>query len=255
MGINPTMTDASELKPKKILFIHHSTGENLLNYGNVRKLLKQKDSEIEFWDHGYNLSPKFPTLIAKFGLTFQTGLSDNNGKITGTDYNLVISNDSPKEYAEIFARENTDPTLKEILKYDIIIFKNCFPTTKIDSDKKLEEDISYYNQIRESLKKYPDKTFIVFTPPPLRKEVTKPEWAERARKLADYMDSENFVNSDDNLKVFNFFDLLADNSGENNNVLKRNYTNWFYRDSHPNKKANIEIAPVFVDYILKVITN
>ncbi|MBI3366881.1 hypothetical protein HY041_04625, partial [Candidatus Roizmanbacteria bacterium] len=40
----------------KTLFLHHSTGANLLNEGNVRKLLARLSPEIELWDHGYSLS-------------------------------------------------------------------------------------------------------------------------------------------------------------------------------------------------------
>jgi len=123
-------------KPIKVLFIHHSTGGNLIKQGSLRKLIKKINPDMEFWDHGYNL---YSNPLAKFlaTFTFHTGLSDDKGKMTGADYNLIISNNSPKEYAEIFSREQNDPTLQAILRYDIIAFKNCFPTTKIESENNL----------------------------------------------------------------------------------------------------------------------
>jgi len=101
-------------KKVRVLFIHHSTGELLLFFGKIRKLLKEKTPNVEFWDHGYNLySPKI--LAPIFGpITFQTGLSDGNGKITGKDFDINISNNSPREYAEIFSRRHDDFTLKNI---------------------------------------------------------------------------------------------------------------------------------------------
>ncbi len=250
--MQPMTSTAKDLESlTKILFIHHSTGGNLIRQGNLRKLLFEKDPSIELWDHGYNLysSKFFSKLLAPY--TFRTGISNSKGTMTGEDYDIVISNNSPKEYAEIFSRDPTDPTLKNILSYDVILFKNCFPTSKIDSDTKLAEHIKYYNQIRDSLKKYPEKKFIVFTPPPLRSEATQPEYAHRARALADYMTSDSYVKESDNLKVFDFFDLLADREGENTDMLKRKYASWIFIDSHPNKLANEDIAPILVEFILR----
>lgn len=237
-----------------ILFIHHSTGGNLLHQGEVRKLLYEKSDSVAFWDHGYNLYAIYPKLLANIG-TFHTGLSDENGIITGTDFNIILSNNTPKEYAEIFNRESTDPTLSKILQFDIIIFKNCFPTTHITSDEKLSEIMKYYEQIRTGVSRFADKKFMVFTPPPLRSESTKPEYAQRARVLAQWMISPAFFNPASNLSVFDFYSYLSDGEGKNKNMLRREYSPWFFKDSHPNKKANIAIAPRFVAFISKVVND
>lgn len=229
-------------KHTKILFIHHSTGGLLLRFGNVRKLLHQKAPDIELWDHSYNYNPSFFSQLFKF----KTGLSDGNGKVLGKDFDLIISNDSPKEYAELFSRQPTDPTLKAILDFDCIIIKNCFPTTRIETEKQLEEHKKYYAQIINSLTKYPN-LFIIFTPPPLRRENTKSEWAQRARELANWLVKQEKKN----VKVFDFFDLLADKEGPNANMLKRAYCFPFIPDSHPNIKANQEIGKVFVDFLVE----
>jgi len=234
---------------KNILFIHHSTGGNLLSQGEVRKLLIAKSDDVAFWDHGYNLYPSL--LLSKIlgPITFRTGLSDPKGRQTSEDFDIVISNNSPREYAEIFNREISDPTLSKILKFDTIIFKNCFPTTKIESDEQLEEIIEYYKKVKTGVERFPEKTFVVFTPPPVRAEVTKPESAKRARKLADWMNSTEFISTSSNLKVFDFYSLLADLKGENANMLRRDYVPLIYLDSHPNRKANQQIAPMFVEFI------
>src|SRR3989339_1226319 len=106
------------MKKTRVLFIHHSTGGLLIFFGRLRKLLKEKNPDIEFWDHGYNLySPK--ELSYLFGpIMFRTGLSDGNGRMTGKDFNISISNNSPKEYAEIFSRDPDDFTLKNILSFE-----------------------------------------------------------------------------------------------------------------------------------------
>lgn len=237
----------------KVLFIHHSTGGNLLNYGKVRDNIYSKSTDIEFYDHGYNLYK--PMVLSKiFGkVTFRTGLSDSNGYMLGKDFNIVVSNNSPKEYADIFNRDPTDYTLNNILEYDIIIFKNCFPTSAIKSDEQLNEYKNLYDKVKLGISRFPDKKFIIFTQPPLRGEVTNKEDAQRARNLADYLASPGFVEGYDNIYVFNFFDLLADSSGNNTNMLRREYTSWFYRDSHPNKLANKTIGPLFSEFVLMVV--
>ncbi len=226
----------------KVLFIHHSTGALLIRGGKLRQLLHHLNPNIELWDHSYNLNKSLPGFLKI--LTHQTGLSDNHGKITGKDYNIVLSNNSPKEYVEIFSRDANDPTLKEILKYDIIAFKNCYPTTKIESDKQLEDYKNYYQKIRDSVAKYKNK-FILVTPPPLREELTHKENALRAKKLAKYLTSRNFIKNSKNLFVFDLFSLLTDNTG----FLRREYCNLIWVDSHPNHLANIEVAPEFAKFI------
>ncbi len=229
---------------KKVLFIHHSTGGNLIREGHLRDEIKKLEPSIELWDHSYNLFPVFPLLLAKY--THHKGLSNAKGEITGEDYNLVLSNNSPKEYAEIFSRDPHDPTLNAILSYDVIAFKNCYPTTKIVSDQQLDEDKKYYSTIRNSLRKYPDKQFVILTPPPERKETTNNENAKRAMKLVKWLNSEEFLSGVSNIHVFDFFTLLTDKDG----LLKKEYQRLLPWDSHPNTIANSEIAPLLAKYLI-----
>jgi len=237
---------AAENTNKRILFIHHSTGGNLIKEGNLRDEVKKLNPSIELWDHNYNLFPIFTTLLANN--THLKGLSDAQGQVTGKDYNIVLSNNSPKEYADIFSRDPSDPTLQAILSYDIIAFKNCYPTTRITSDQQLEDHIKYYTIVRDSLKKYPNKQFILLTPPPARKETTNSENAKRAIKLVSWLNSDEFLQGVSNIHIFDFFGLLADGNG----MLKKDYERLLPWDSHPNKKANLAVAPVFAKYLVNL---
>lgn len=229
-----------------VLFIHHSTGGNLIKEGHLREKLEQINPGIELWDHSYNLYPILPRLLAQF--THHKGLSDNKGHITGIDYKITLSNNSPKEYAEIFSRNPNDYTLKSILQYDVIAFKNCFPTTKIISDKQLQEYKKYYETIRDSVAKYKDKKFILLTPPPLRMDLTQKEYATRTQSLIQWLQSDRFLKYTKNLFVFDLFGLFADKEG----YLKKEYTRFIPLDSHPNRKANETIAPLIIDYMQKL---
>lgn len=228
----------------RILFIHHSTGGNLIREGNLRQELRRILPEAELWDHNYNLFPIFPKFFATH--THLRGLSDQAGNYTGTDYRITIGNDSPSGYADIFRRKPNDPMLSQILRYDCILFKNCYPTTRIGSDEKLSELIRLYTDIREHLIMYPSKLFVLMTPPPARRETTNTANAGRAIKLATFLTSPAFL-SIHNLRVFDLFGNLSDHDG----FLKREYTRAFPFDSHPNHDANSDIAPklaIFLAY-------
>jgi len=233
---------------KRLLFIHHSTGGNLIHQGQLREILYAKTNELQFWDHGYNLNKYLLISILNIignKLTFHTGLSDANGKLTGKDFNIQLSNNNPGDFAKIFGENpKKDITLSKILEFDIIAFKNCFPATKIDTDEKLESYKNYYLGMGVYFSQYPEKVFIAFTPPPLRKEVSKPEYAKRAQVFAKWLTTE--WEKPSNTYVFDFFSLLADDCG----FLKQDYCSFLPIDSHPNKKANEEIAPVFVDFLI-----
>lgn len=239
-------TYASQAKSKKILFIHHSTGGNLIKEGNLRGEIHKLDPEVALWDHNYNLFPVLTMLLANN--THLKGLSDAEGKVTGMDYHIVLSNNSPKEYADIFSRDPSDPTLKAILSYDVIAFKNCYPTTRITSDQQLLNDMKYYAAIRDSLAKYPNKQFVLMTPPPARRETTNEGNATRAMKLVHWLRSDEFLRDAPNIHIFDLFGLLANENG----VLRTEYERVLPWDSHPNKKANLAVAPMFAAYLVKL---
>lgn len=220
-----------------------------MRQGNIRELLKQQSPDTELWDHAYNLYPSFIVSQLLGPYTYRTGLSDAAGRMTGKDFSLEISNNSPKEYAQLFARKPTDPTLSQILAFDIIAFKNCFPASRIESDNQLTDNQLYYSMIFKSLSGYPNR-FIVFTPPPLRKEMTTNAESVRARELANWLKlQENKIAR--HVSVFDFFDLLADTDGDNANRLKRAYCSILPFDSHPNLRANREIGLRLVECMVK----
>jgi len=234
------------MKKTRILFIHHSTGGNLIKEGNLRQKLTSVDPAVELWDHNYNLFPVFTRLLAH--ITHLRGLSDSKGRYTGKDYNITLSNNSPKEYAEIFSRDPNDKTLTSILSYDVIAFKNCYPTTRIKSDKQLIDNISEFTKIRDSVERFPKNQFILVTPPPARRETTNASQALRARQMVSVLNSLMFAHGIKNLHIFDLFNLLADTDG----YLKKEYCRRIPWDSHPNRAANAFIAPLFATYLANI---
>lgn len=71
---------------RNVLFIHHSTGHNLIVQGKVREQLTA--AGYAFWDHDYN----------------PTGLTRPDGTRTGYSYNIPRDNTDPDGLAELFSQ-------------------------------------------------------------------------------------------------------------------------------------------------------
>jgi hypothetical protein len=223
----------AEAAATRILFMHHSTGANLIREGGVREGFSALG--YPFWDHGYN----------------EEGLVDQVGNSTGANFEVPDDNTNPDGWAAVFAQTVTTPpstTLSQLLQYDVILFKSCFPTSNITDDEMFANYKQDYLSIRAVIDAHPDKLFVAFTPPPLVPNETEPANAERARQWAAYLASPEFVGSRKNLVVFDFFTLLADANG----TLRPEYRGdeW---DSHPNQRANEAIGPLLVDFVQQAI--
>lgn len=216
-------------EPIQIIFLHHSSGHNLIEEGGVRQGLSALG--YEFYDHGYN----------------GDGLRLADGTYTGTNFDVPGDNTDPDGFAEIFSQPLHDPpdnTFSHLMQYDVIMFKSCFPVSNIWGEEHLEEYQSYYLTIRDRVDQYPDKLFVIVTQPPQVPGSSDPEEAERARRWVNWLQSDEYLGGRSNLVVFDFFDLLA---GEDN-FLRPEYRYDDY-DAHPNTLANSIIGPIFVEFI------
>ncbi|MFQ6014424.1 MAG: hypothetical protein ACE5NP_03140 [Anaerolineae bacterium] len=214
----------------RVMFLHHSVGANLIEQGGVRQRLT--DLGYEFYDHGYN----------------EDGLVLADGTWTGRNFDVPDDNTDPDGFAVIFAQPLHDPpdnTFSQLMQYDAIAFKSCFPTSLIESDAQLAQYKSYYLSIRDRMDQYPNKVFIVVTQPPEIPNDTDPQAAARARAFSDWLASDEYLSGHPNVFTFNLFDLLADPS---TNMLRAEYQTdeW---DAHPNELANRTIGPLFVNFI------
>jgi hypothetical protein len=164
--------------PIRIMFLHHSTGHNLIEQGGVREGLTALG--YEFYDHGYN----------------GDGLRLADGEYTGTNFDVPGDNTDPDGLAETFSQPLHDPpdnAFSQLMQYDVIIIKSCFPTSNIADDQQLADDQSYYLTIRDRMSELPGKLLIIVTQPPQVPANTNPEEGERARILASWLASDEFL--------------------------------------------------------------
>ncbi len=213
----------------RVIFLHHSCGENLVEQGNVRQRLTALG--YEFYDHGYN----------------GDGLRLADGSYTGTDFDVPDDNTDPDGFATIFAQPLHDPpdnTFSHLMRYDVIAFKSCYPVSNIWGDEQLAEYQSHYLFIRDRMDEYPDNIFIIVTQPPQVPANSDPEEARRARAFANWLQSDEYLAGHPSVFVFDFFGLLAGDD----NFLRPEYR-VDEHDAHPNERANRDIAPLFVAFI------
>jgi len=216
-------------QPIRIMFLHHSCGQNLIEQGGVREALTALG--YEFYDHGYN----------------EEGLRLADGSYTGTHFDVPGDNTDPDGFAAIFAQPLHDPpdnTFSHLMQYDVIAFKSCFPTSNIWDDYQLNEYKAYYLAIRDRMDQYPDKIFIPVTMPPELPNDSDLEAAARARTFTVWLQSDEYLAGHPNVFVFDFFGLLAGSD----NFLRPEYRVDEY-DAHPNELANRTIGPLFVAFI------
>lgn len=213
----------------RIIWLHHSCGQNLIDQGQVREGLASLD--YEFYDHGYN----------------EEGLRLADGSYAGYNYDIPGDNTDPDGLAQLFGQPLHSPpdnAFSQLMQYDVIAFKSCFPVSNIGSDEQLAEYQSYYLAIRDRIAQHPDKLFIAVTQPPQVPGASDAEEAARARALAEWLASDEYLAGLPNLVTFDFFGHLAGDD----NLLRPEYRMDDY-DAHPNQRANREIGPQFVSFV------
>lgn len=233
---HPNVSDNGDFT--NVVFLHHSTGRNLIYQSGVRERLTE--AGFQFWDHDYNWE----------------GLIRPDGTRTDYSYGIPDDNTDPDGLASLFAQRVYGLPLNAfsgLMQHKVIAFKSCFPVSDIASHEQLERNRAYYLQIRDVMDQHPDRIFIVVTPPPLNPAATDAETAARARAFANWLGSDEFLAEHPNVFTFDFFDLLAEENplAPDFNMLRATYREG--EDSHPNQLANETIGPLFTDFIIEAV--
>ena len=225
---------------RRLFFLHHSTGRLLLDEGHARQYLNEvnnaRGSDLVLWDHDYNY----------------IGLSDVQGDLLGYDYSIPGDDTYPAGLHELWTTNNSARD-SILARYDIVAFKSCYPACDIDSEAQLQQYQQWYLEMRTFFDSRPDKTFIIMSPPPRHRLATNATHAERARRFARWLTSDEYLSDHPNLVGFDFFDLLAnpDDGSATSNMLRYQYElSHSSSDSHPNALANSTNAPIFIDVLV-----
>ncbi|MHC1782354.1 MAG: carbohydrate binding domain-containing protein [Anaerolineaceae bacterium] len=200
---NPT----SPAQPVKLIFIHHSTGENWLTdgYGDLGRTLAENNYFVSDTNYGWGPEaigdrtdiPNWPEWFAS--------------EQTPTFMQAVFTeNEQHSSYTRTFGDPGGENT--------IVMFKSCFPNSELEGSPNDNPDPEgwlsvghakyVYNEILPFFASHPEKLFIVVTAPP-RSDNT---YAANARAfnnwlLNDWLKENNYALS--NVAVFDFYNIMT----------------------------------------------
>ncbi len=220
---------------KRMLFLHHSVGQGMLDQGGLRDSLLNMGIFVKGATYGDEIGQ-------------QTDICDWNAKFTTDIKKLFDFKNHPNRY------------YKDGRTNDIIMFKSCFPCSYIESEgtapgsaTSREHTTQNYKaafaELSKEFRKYPEKLFIYVTYPPLTRSQTYPEGARRGREfnawlLNEFLPQYQKETGLQNFAIFDLFDVLADEE----NVLRAEFCPPDVNDSHPNEKAYKIAAVRFLEF-------
>ena len=240
----------------KLIFIHHSTGENLLidDYGGLGLALAQNHYFVS--DTNYGWGPEAigdRTDIPNWLEWFRSEDTDR--------YMQALFNESGQN--SDYTRPLADPGGEN----QVILFKSCFPNSNLEgnpndlpspgSDFSVGNAKYIYNELLKYFITRPDKLFVVITAPP----VTDPTYAQNARAfnlwlMNDWLRENAYPYL--NVAVFDFYNVLTGpdahhrlHNGQVEHILGDQNTSYYAsspEDDHPSvdgsRKATEEFVPL-----------
>jgi hypothetical protein len=239
--------------PYKVIFLHHSTGLTIwkgetTDIGRIDRM-RGKEYDVPAWFAEHNKS---------HGTNYQiTEQAFPKAKPYGWhNYPYDYYNIWVKHGNENYFRE--EPTLKTLTaKYDLIIFKHCFPVSDIKEDlgnanidspeKRIENYKLQYEALKSKIHQFPDTKFLLWTGAALVKSETTPENAARSREFFNWVVNE-WDEENDNLFLWDFYELET----EGGIYFKDEYA-VNPNDSHPNPGFAASLSPLFCQRIIEVI--
>ncbi|HDS06243.1 MAG TPA: hypothetical protein ENO05_01330 [Bacteroides sp.] len=247
---------AAEMPAQKanVIFLHHSTGGMIYEGGNVADSVaaynQREGTEYTIKDWNF---PYKPYEWANYPYDYW------NIWINGycEDYR------GEKGYVNVMCLDDLSA------RYDVVIFKHCFPGADILEDtgnpdissvrKSLENYKLQYRALRDAFASFPETQFVVWTLAPRHRLYPgTTEHAGRAGAFVDWVKSEWLQEEGkryENIHVFDYFSLSATLDPEADppavqHCLKYKYEKEHdHHDSHPNELACKEIGPEFYRFI------
>jgi hypothetical protein len=237
----------------KILFLHHSTGQNVWK-GKLSGLagISQR--------LGVSLVPKY---LKEYNRSNNKKLDISETWYPGNEYGF---NNNPFDYYNLWVAhagnsQYMGQSTLEILTatYNVIIFKHCFPSANILEDDQIADINSekktlanyklQYNALKTKLREFKETKFIIWTLAASVEKATTPEEAGRAREFVKWV-KEEWDQPDDNIFVFDFNQVETVGSL----YLKPEFAT-SETDSHPNEILSKKAARLLTDMIIEVIEN
>lgn len=235
---------------KKVIFLHHSTGYTIW-LGKTNNYLYKVTGKGDVQKYIGNHNRKHKTMYQASERFFPEKDPYGWNNYPYDYYNIWVKNAGNEPYMG-------EATL-EILtgEYDLIIFKHCFPVSRIGPDsgsldidsetKSLENYKLQYVALREKMYQFPDKKFIIWTPAVNTKKLMTEDEAIRTHEFRDWVVNDWDLKGD-NIFVWDFYSFETEGGlylAEKNAISPDN--------SHPNAEFSKRVAPLFGQFIIDVL--
>jgi hypothetical protein len=223
--VDQALNPASPEKPVKLIFIHHSSGENWLadESGGLGLALMRNNYFVSDTNYGWGPDSIGDTTDIGNWWTWFVGPDRDR-------YMEALFNESGQNSS--YSRLENDPGGENM----IIMFKSCFPNSALggnpndppmmaDNPLRGQDSSSeyhtvanakgIYNDLLPYFRSRPDKLFILITAPPLGDFGTDSQQAANARALNSWLVEEWLRDyQPENVAVFDFYNVLTSNGGD-----------------------------------------
>jgi uncharacterized repeat protein (TIGR01451 family) len=218
-GLNPWMPP----HPVRLIFIHHSEGENWLSDDNGELGLALRNNNYFVSDTNYGWGPSDPSSGGVIG--DHTWIPDWYSWFTGPRRDIYLTalyaeTEKHSSYSRLAANPGGPNT--------IILFNSSYQSSNLDgtpndapaasadnhSSLTMANAKRIYLDLLPYFAAHQDKLFVVITAPPLIESETTPERAANARAFNNWL-IKNWLSTypDQNVAVFDFYTVLTTNGG------------------------------------------
>lgn len=233
----------------KIIFLHHSTGEAIWKGETNRYIYRLTGKgDVQKYIESHNRKHKTNYKITAVNFPKSAPYGWNNYPY---DYYYIwVKNAGKTPYLE-------EPTLEMLTtQYDVIIFKHCFPVSRINPDtgnpdinsdvKSIENYKLQYDALKSKMHEFPNTKFIVWTPAANTKMKSVEEEAVRTHEFYNWMISE-WDEKGDNIFIWDFYKYETEGGLYLTDANAHSPDN-----SHPGLAFSARLAPLFGQFIIDV---
>lgn len=246
-----------------IIFLHHSTGQYIWNGNRTTALSKRVGKINTRLSHIFYKQASLPRLFKRYN-------KDHN-----TNFNITESvfpkakpygwKNYPYDYFNIWVKNAgnnafmEEPTL-EILtkKFQVIIFKHCFPVSNILANadsidinseyRSIENYMLQYLALRDKLSEFKNTKFILFTGAVRVKSEISEDEAKRAREFFTWVRNEWDLPGN-NIYIWDLYYLQAGGG-----LYFKDKNAYSGTNSHPNKVFSEYASELLFNRIIDIIT-
>jgi len=264
-------------KTVKLIFIHHSTGQNWLADDNGGLGIALKNNNYFVSDTNYGWGPDAIGDRTDTGNWWDWFRGPKSSTYTQALYTEFGQHSG-------YARIATDPDPNR--ENEIIMFKSCFPNSAIGGSPNdpattgsnplrgggpmtVANVKGIYNDILTYFAAHQEKLFVLVVPPPLAQNATNATQAANARAVANWLMNKWLANyAHRNVAVFDFYNVLTSNGGsadandlgkgdgnhhrwwngrvQHSQTASGNFLAYPTGDSHPSRAGNRKATGEFV---------